>query len=214
MKEARITKPALQNRFVLKPSTAKAQGANVPFYVVQVRSWTSSSSLVWIWLIDELYWWQWAHPGGAGLWFTCWVYYAIFPPKIQSLVIRGRVYYYYSYYYCYCWFYLFLFLLLKYVGFPWGKMAGSMEGVVTVGSYCTCSSGILPALQPCCHQVLLPQRPAAITSYCHEVSPSCLQRSGTSESVLSCAQSPNTFCLLWNKWLEMFAEWLWNEHVG
>lgn len=38
MKEARITKPALQNRFVFKPSTAKAQGANVPFYIAQLRS--------------------------------------------------------------------------------------------------------------------------------------------------------------------------------
>lgn len=104
--------------------------------------------------------------------------------------------------YCYCYH-------LKYLGFPWGRMAGSMEAVVSVGRYCTCSSGILPALQPCCHHVLLPPHLTAMRFL-----PSILQRSGTSESVLSCAQSPNTFCLLWNKWLGVFAEWPWNEHVG
>lgn len=202
MKEARIKKPALQNRFVLKPSTAKSQGANVPFYVVQVRSWTSSNSLVWIWLIDELYWRQW----DCWNWTPSWCrivshagcVLASFPQRfshwssgVGCIIIMV---------YCYH---------LKYLGFPWGKMAGSMEAVVSVGSYCTCSSGILPALQPCCHHVLLPPHLTAMRFL-----PSSLQRSGTSESVLNCAQSPNTFCLLWNKWLGVFAEWPWNEHVG
>lgn len=59
VKELRITKPALQNRFVFKPSTAKAQGANVPFYIVQVRSLMSSNSLAWIRSIAAVYWYQW-----------------------------------------------------------------------------------------------------------------------------------------------------------
>lgn len=53
-------------------------------------------------------------------WFTWWMYYAIFPPKIRSPVIRcrGALYYYYFYY--------ILFIVIcrfNSLGFPWWKIA-------------------------------------------------------------------------------------------
>lgn len=94
------------------------------------------------------------HPVGAGLWFTCWVCYGIFPSKIQSLVIRGGVYYYYGF-------------LLSFK-ISWVSLG---EDGWFYGSCCL--SGKILHLQwdsPCL-AALLPPRLAATTSYCHEVPP-------------------------------------------